>query len=71
MTHHEHKDENKGEECCSTKKSCCCCGGKLVTSILLAILLFGAGYVVGKGGLCGKSKVCPIAPHMQHEQVQK
>ncbi len=67
---HEHKDEHKGDECCSTKKSCCC-GGKLVTSILLAILLFGAGYVVGKGGLCGKWKVCPLTPQVQPEQVQK
>ena len=66
---HEHTDEHKGDACCGTKKPCC--GSKLVTSILLAVLLFGAGYVVGKGGLCGKGKVCPLTPQMQQEQVQK
>ncbi|OGX25439.1 MAG: hypothetical protein A3D10_09485 [Omnitrophica WOR_2 bacterium RIFCSPHIGHO2_02_FULL_48_11] len=58
-------DEGKKEECCSTKKSCCCCASKLLVGIIAAVLLFGAGYCVGKG--C-PTKVCPISQQMQAVQ---
>lgn len=65
----EDKKVNEGsgsEGCCSTSgggKSCCCCK-KVIVSIILGLLLFGAGYYVGKGG-CG-TKMCPM---MQTQQM--
>ncbi len=55
-------NEGSGSEgsCCSTSGSgskCCC--KKAVVSILLGLLLFGAGYVAGKGGMCSM-KMCPM-----------
>lgn len=66
--------EGKHEEgCCGTsspggKGNGCCCGKKVVVSILIGLLLFGAGYYFGKGGLCSQPKMCPMtqAP-MQHQ----
>ena len=63
-------EESKKEECCSTKKSCCC-AGKLITSVVLALLIFGAGYVAGKGNLCFQNKICPFMPQTQPMQTQK
>lgn len=56
-THPEGENKDK-KGCCSSKG--CCCLGKIVVKILLALLIFSAGYVVGSGKMC-PMKVCPLS----------
>ena len=62
----EQKKE-EGKECCSTEKSSCGCYcgvKKVIISILLALVLIGLGYCLGKGGYC-PMKTCPVSQMMQ------
>ena len=62
-------DNEKKDECCSTGKSGCCCGSKKIFfAALLALIVFGLGYCLGKQAMfCHKDggmKMCPIGGKM-------
>ena len=68
--------EAKDEKSCSTHGCgcCCCCGKKALMGVLLAILLFGLGYCLGKGSLChsmGGAKFCPFTQSQMQPMQQK
>jgi hypothetical protein len=57
-------NEQKKDECCSPSGSCCGGAKKLIVGIILGLVIFTCGYLMGKGGLCsmGSSQktMCPI-----------
>ena len=56
--------KDKGE-CCSSKGKCCGFG-KLITLALVAMLLIGFGYCLGKGGC--PFKTCPLGGQTQMQK---
>jgi hypothetical protein len=61
-------EEQKKDECCQPSNSGCgsCCGSfkKLIVALVLGLVVFTCGYVVGKG-YCPMSgqKICPLTQH--------
>ena len=60
--------EANKEECCGTNnKGCGGCGGikKLIFMLVLGLIVFMCGYVIGKGHspFACSGKMCPITPH--------
>ena len=52
----EEKKDDKN--CCHTKS--CCGPTKLVVSLLLGLLIFGAGYWFAKANCSGSMQMCPL-----------
>lgn len=53
-------EEAKKESCCHDSGHRCCGVSKCLIKILLGLVLFGAGFYVGKSGLC-PWMMCPIS----------
>ena len=53
----QEKNENKQDSCCHTGS---CCGKKFIISVLLGLLLFGLGFLVGKSNVC-PWRMCPMS----------
>lgn len=49
---HETNPETNKESCCHTSKSSCCGVKKCIVRLLIALLLFGLGFYVGKSNIC-------------------
>ena len=57
-------EEKKDEKCCSTKSGCGCGCGKKIVALILAVLLLGAGYLLGKsssGNYPLHQMMCPVS----------
>ena len=52
--------EAKKESCCNDSGHRCCGVSKCLIKIVLGLLLFGAGFLVGKSGYC-PANVCPLS----------
>ena len=56
--------EEKKDECCSGPKSSCCMVKKVIVGLVLAVVIFTCGYIIGKGGCpFAGHKMCPISQH--------
>ncbi len=56
--------EEKKSECCSTGSSGCCGVKKIIVALVLALVVFTCGYIMGKGAcpFAGGQKTCPMVP---------